>query len=185
MSKISEMINSLKSRKEQLEKIKKEQDFKRMNNDAGQFYEDSLSLANIATGMVIIIRPDEEFREFVPTKVSHKKICQEIFDQHGIDADFNKYDGDFGDAIAEEYNSIFIRMASIYNGSTIIYFPDHCNDYQIERLEQFNREVLDYNSRHDASQSVSFEYNGKDGKTTNDVNQIIDYLKTNKISEHK
>lgn len=186
MSRITDLIAALKERKEQLEKIKKEQEIRRLNNDAGQFYEDSLNISNMTTGMVIIITPDDEIREFVPSNMSHKKTCQEIFASIGDDrVDFDNCEGDFGDAIAEEYNSIFIRMASVLNGSTIIYFPKNCNDYQIERLEQFNKEVRDYNSRHNNEQLVSFEYNGKDDKTTYDIGPIIDYLKKNKVGEYK
>ena len=91
-----------------------------------QFYEDSLKISNVTNGMVVIIGDD-----FVvpPEKAirgtSHQVVTQEIFDRlamdKGIDPiDFNDIQGDFGDVIPIKYNYIFIRMASILNGPTII-----------------------------------------------------------------
>lgn len=180
MSKISDYIQVLKERRNELERIKREQAIKRMNNDPIQFYEDSMKIARINDGMVILITPDDELREYAPNGTSHKKVCQELIDNiSDKHIDLDKVENDFGDTISKEYDTIFIRMASILNGSTIIYYPDKCSEFQIGKLEEFNDSIKRFNKKIEDGLKVTFEYNGKSDKEANDLDDLIDQLKNN------
>ena len=180
MSKISDYINILKERRNELEKIKKEQDIKRMNNDPVQFYLDTMKISKINDGMVILITPDNEYREYAPNGMSHRKVCQELLDNiSDTHIDLAEVDGDFGDIIPKEFNTIFIRMASLLNGSTVVYYPEKCTEYQIGKLEEFNDSIKKFNSTREDDLKVSFEYNGKDDQEKNNLDDVIAQLKCN------
>ena len=178
MSRISELIGTLKDRKKQLEKIKKEQEIKRMNCDTIQFYEDTAKIAGMSDGMVIIITPDNEYREYSPSGTTYKKVCQEILDNISDEHfDLSRVEGDFGNALPKEFNAIFIRMASILNGSTVIYYPDHCTDYQMQKLEEFNNDVKSFNASRKDGLHTTFEYNGKDDYESHNLDDLIFQIK--------
>ena len=168
-------INILKSFKDKL--LEKEN--KRKKCDIKQFYEDSLNFLNVANGMVILITESEEIRKIAYDKTSHEQVCQDIFDNMDVKhIDFSKINNsDFANFIPKEYNTIFIRMASILNGPTFVYYPDICNNNQIETLEKFNEEVKAFNSTKKKHQQVVFEYNGKSEEIKNDLDELIEKLK--------
>lgn len=175
------LLDSLKEKRSKLVKLKKEQEIRRMNCDTIQFYEDTSKIGGIGDGMVIIITPDNEYRDYAPSGTSHKKTCQAIFDSLDVKhINFSALEGDFGVAIPEEYDSIFIRMASILNGSTVIYYPEHCTEYQIRKLEEFNEDVKTFNSGVKEDMRISFEYNGKGNKEANDLDDVINNIKNNR-----
>lgn len=183
MSRFSETIKTLKEKRAKMAELQKIAEHKRANNDPEQFYEDSLKINNVNDGMVIIITQNEMIKEKAPGGISHRKICQDIFDTIGDKhIDFGKVDGDFGDIISKEYGCIFIRMASILNGSTIIYYPEKCNEFQIGKLNEFNETVKEYNDSKKEEFKVTFEYNGKNDTEYNNLDELIETLSANHIS---
>lgn len=179
MSRENDDINRLKSLKKKLEYLKRKNNNKE-TNDIIDFYEDSLKLKNVIDGMVVIITRDYVVKEKAIGKISHEKVAQEIFDSLPVNhIDFSKVDGDFGHAISTEYDSIFIRMASILNGPTIIYYPESCNEYQIKKLEEFNNSVKEFNSSKKELYKVKFEYNGRSDEDKTDLDELIEELKGN------
>lgn len=177
MSNENKRISFLKRLREKLLEEKKDA---LPRDEIIQFYEDSLKLSNVTDGMVFIIGDD-----FVvpPEKAirgtSHQVVAQEIFDKLAMDKgiepiNFNDIQGDFGDVIPTKYNYIFIRMASILNGPTIVYYPDVCSDFQIKQLEEFNNKVKTFNEREKNTYKVEFEYNGRnDEQVTSDLDELI------------
>ena len=163
-----------KLRKKLLESKKEVQN----RDEIVQFYEDSLKISNAADGMVLII--GDNFT-IPPRKAlrgtSHQVIVQEIFDELANNnrinpINFNDITGDFGEIIPQNYNYIFIRMASILNGPTIIYYPENCSEYQIEQLKEFNDKIKAFTMAN--AQSIEFEYNGRnDEQITNNLDELI------------
>lgn len=149
-------------------------------NEIIQFYEDSLKLNNVADGMVIIITENNILYEKVPKNISHQRAVQELCDTlPGEHIDLSKVEGDFGHAIPLEYNSIFIRMASILNGPTIVYYPELCNEFQIKKIEDFNNSVKQFNASNKGMYKVNFEYNGKNDDDKTDLDELVEELKGN------
>lgn len=181
MSNENKKISFLKKLKESLLESKKEV---QNRDEIIQFYEDSLKLSNVTDGMVVIIGDD-----FVvpPQKAirgtSHQVVAQEIFDELAIKKriepiNFNDIPGDFGDVIPVKYNYIFIRMASILNGPTIVYYPEVCTEFQIKQLEDFNNKVKVFNESKKNGYKVEFEYNGRnDEQVTSNLDELLEGLK--------
>ena len=183
MSKLSETIKMLKEKRTKMVEMQKEVELKRANNDPEQFYEDSLKINNVNDGMVIIITQDEIIREKAPGGMSHRKICQDIFDAiSDKHIDFSQVDGDYGNFIPKEYGCIFIRIASVLNGPTIIYYPESCNQFQIEKLIEFNEQVKKYNSSKKEELKVTFEYDNKSDEECNSLDELIETLNYNRVN---
>lgn len=183
MSKITSMLSNLKEMREQAIKLQKEANIRRASNDTLQFFEDSLKVNNMNDGMVIIILRDTIIKEKAPNGLSHRKVAQEIFDSLPVKhIDLAKSDGDFGDDIAKEYDCIFIRLVSILNGSSIIYCPEHCNDFQITELEKFNAELKTFNAnkRDNYQAEIQYVYDNAEG---NDLDELIKMLKSKNKSK--
>ena len=182
MSKFTETIKALKDKREKMIELQKQVEIKRLNNDTGQFYEDGLKLNNVNDGMVIIITKNEVIKGKALGGLSHRKVAQDIFDSiSDKHIDFGQVNGDFGDIIPLEYGCIFIRMASVLNGPTIIYYPEDCNEFQIEKLIEFNDNVKKYNALKKDEFKVTFEYNGINDTINNDLDKLIEELKSKKI----
>lgn len=175
---MSNILDLLKEKRKVMKEKQKAENDKRQNNDLIQFYQDSLKFENSTTGMVTLITEDKVIKGFVPAKCSHMKICQELLDAYFPDKKINlsKVDGDFGETIPLEFNSIFIRSSSILNGPTIIYYPHVCNKYQIEKLSEFNEQIKEYNSGKREIAQVFFEYNGKSDDVVNHLDSLIGTL---------
>lgn len=179
MSENKDNVNKLKGLRKKLEYLKKKNDSKE-KNDIIDFYEDGLKLKNVANGMVVIITRDYVVNQKSIGKISHERVAQEIFNNLPVNRiDFSKIDGDFGHVISTEYDSIFIRMASVLNGPTIVYYPDVCSDFQINKLEEFNNYVKEFNSSKKELYRVKFEYNGRSDEDKNDLDELIMELKRN------
>ncbi len=180
MNKITKTIKILKEKREKILELEKEKNIKRANNDPKQFYEDSLKISNINDGMVIIITDCQVIKEKATGGISHRKVVQEIFDTiSNKNIDLSKVDSDYGDVITKEYGYIFIRMASVLNGSTIIYYPNICNDFQIEKLTEFNNQIKEYNDTHNIK--VTFEYNENKQPIQNNLDELITELNSKNI----
>ena len=170
-------IKVLKELRSKLINAKKIQN--KTNSDIINFYENSLKIRNVLDGMVIIIGDTFIEKKIAPGKISHEKIVQEIFDNLDVEqTDFSKVSGDFGEEIPLKYGYIFIRMSSILNGPTIVYYPEVCNEYQLEQLIKINNEIKQFNSSKSTDYNIMFEYNGKSGDISNNLDEIIDKLKT-------
>ena len=154
-------------------------------NEIIQFYEDSLKYnifdnKKLPNGRVIIITENNVIIEKAIGEISHKRVAQEIFDSLQVKhIDFSSVDGDFGHTISMEYGYIFIRMASILNGPTIVYYPEVCNEYQIRKLEEFNNSVKQFNSSKKELYRVNFEYNGRNDEDKTDLDELVEELKGN------
>ena len=58
-----------------------------------------------------------------PKNLSHKKACEMLLsEKYGEELTFKDH-GTYGDEIPEKFDTIFIRMAAIINGISIIYYP--------------------------------------------------------------
>ena len=181
MSRFSETVKTLK--REKMAELQKMIELRRNNNDHLKLYKDSLRINNVNDGMVVIITPNEVIKEKAPRGISHRKVCQDIIDTiSDMHIDLGKVDGDFGNVIPREYGYVFIRMASVLNGSTIIYYPDKCNEFQIEKLTEFNNIVKEYNASKRDEFKVTFEYNGKNDTEYNNLDELIKTLNSNRIS---
>ena len=183
MSKISIIISNLKEIRRQALQLQKEINIKRANNDICQFYVDSLKINNMNDGMVMIILKDKVIKEKALNGVSHRKVAQEIFDSLPVKhIDLSKATGDFGDDIAKEYDCIFIRLVSILNGSSIIYCPNECNQFQIDELKKFNQALKTFNSdeKHTYKAESLFMINGNEG---NNLDELIEMLQDKKKSK--
>ena len=184
MSKDNDKIKKFKDLKEKLKYLKSKSDNKE-KNDVLDFYENSLKYnifdnKKIADGMVIIITENDVIIEKAIGEISHKRVAQEIFDNLPVKhIDFSTVDGDFGHTISMEYGYIFIRMASILNGPTIVYYPEVCNEFQINKLEEFNNSVKQFNSSKKDLYRVKFEYNGRNDDDKNNLDELIEELKSN------
>ncbi len=180
MSRINTFINNLKEMREQAISLQNELNIKRANNDIDQFYEDSLKVSNMNDGMVVIILKDKVIKEKAPNGLSHRKVAQDVFDSLPLrHIDLSKSPGDFGDDIAKEYDCIFIRLVSILNGSSIIYCPEECNEFQIAELEKFNQLLRTFNAnKKDIYKAdVLFKINDYEG---NSIDELIEMLKEKK-----
>ena len=180
MSKLTESIGILKQKRAEAINLQKQIQEKRANNDVFQFYVDSLKFSNVNDGMVIIITDKDVIKEKAIGGISHKKIAQEILDNvSDKHIDLGASDGDFGDDIPLEYGYIFIRMCSVLNGPTIIYFPQKCNDFQVDELSKFSEDTKAFNSTQKRDEfKISFEYNGKNDEVANDLDDLVARLNT-------
>ena len=183
MSRITSILSNLKEMREEAIKLQKEANIRRANNDTFQFFNDSLKVSNMNDGMVIIILNNTVIKEKAPNGLSHRKVAQEIFDSLPVKhIDLAKSDGDFGDDIVREYNCIFIRLVSILNGSSVIYCPEHCNEFQIAELEKFNTELKIFNAgkKGNYQAEVQYMYNNTEG---NNLDELIQMLKNKSKSK--
>jgi len=178
MSNENKKISFLKKLRESLLESKKDAQIK---DEITQFYEDSLK--HVTDGMVVIIGDDFMVPPQKAIKgTSHQVVAQEIFDELAINKgiepiNFNDIPGDFGDAIPVKYNYIFIRMASILNGPTIVYYPEVCNEFQIKQLEEFNNKVKAFNESEKKGYKVEFEYNGRnDEQVSSNLDELLEIL---------
>ena len=173
-------INELEKRKKELLKEKK------IINEVIKFYNDSLKFINlltgeIADGMIIIITEDNIFSKYSPGRISHAMATNDLFDELSIDhPDFNKCSGDFGNIVANNYNYVLIRMASILNGPTLVYYPVNCNEYQITKLEDFNNIVKSFNSSKKRKHNINLEYNSQSGEVNYNLDSLIEEIKKKK-----
>ena len=178
---IKDYISELKKKRLELMELKRKENINRLNYDVYQFYKDSLKLSNATNGMVIIITPENEHREIAIGSDSHRQIAQDMFDRMDVNhIDFSNVDGDFGDVIPKEYNSIFIRMASIMNGPTIIYLPDNLNEFQLDRLKLFNEDIKRFNKDNKEEFKVCFEYHNKEKDIEHDLDDILSTISIDK-----
>lgn len=175
---MSNMIERLKERRQKTIKIREEENRKRQNLDVEQFFKDSLKMENAADGMVILITENSVEKRLSPKGISHKKVVQDMLDEmYDKHIDLSKEEFDYGDVIPLEYNCIFIRMASILNGATVVYYPDICNEYQIMELEKFNEQIKSLNNS-----KINIEYRNQTDFPNKDLDELIQIIKTNQAN---
>lgn len=174
MGKLKSTIESIKEKRERLLELKKKAQEKRDNCDTVQFYEDSIKISNFHEGMVIIITKDKIIRERAPKNLSHESIAEsiigDIFDEN---VNFHDVDGDFGNIIANKYGCVFIRMVSVLNGASMIYYPSSCSDFQISELIKFNDEVKLFNTNKRDNLKACFDYYDKGDVIENNIDNVI------------
>ena len=175
MGVINDLIENYKKQKEGLELTKK----KRENCDICQFFMDSMNFKNGADGMVIIITKDKVYRKLAPKGITHKRIAQDIvdsfFDKH---IDLNRAIGDYGNLFPDE-GIVFIRVAALINGPSIIYYPNDCNDFQINELNKINDEVKEFNTNNENQYQAVFEYSGQTSIGARDLDEVLRFVSTN------
>lgn len=172
---MSNMIERLKAKREKTIKIREEENKKRQNLDIDQFLKDSLKVENAADGMVILITENSVEKRLSPKGISHRKVVQDMLDEmYDKHIDLSEVEFDYGDAIPAEYNCIFIRMASILNGATVVYYPDICNEYQIKELEKINEQIKSFNNS-----KMYIEYRNQTDFPNKDLDELIQIIKSN------
>ena len=176
MSVINDLIENYKKQKEGLELTKK----KRINCDLCQFYIDNMNFINGANGMVIIITKDNVYRKLAPKGITHKKVAQEIIDNYfDKRIDLNSAVGDYGNLFPEE-GIVFLRVAALVNGPSIIYYPNDCNDFQINELNKINDEVKEFNTSNGNQYQAVFEYLGQTSIEAHDISEVIEIVSSNR-----
>lgn len=171
---MNNMIEKLKEKRKKLKEIEN----KRNNNDIEQFYDDSLKISNATDGMVILITENSVIKEKSPKGMSHLKTTQDIINNNNFEyLNLASIPGDFGNYIPMKYNTVFIRISSIINGPTIIYYPHICNEYQIEKLNEFNNIIKKFNINKNEYEKITVEYNGKSDDIKDNIDELLETLR--------
>lgn len=172
---MSNLLEKLREKRERTINLKKEENEKRQNLDIEQFYKDSLKMGNASDGMVILITENSVEKGLSPKGISHRKVVQEMLDEmYDKHIDLSKFEFDYGEEIPIEYNCIFIRMASVLNGATVVYYPDICNEFQIKELEKFNDQIKLF-----ADSKIYFEYRNQTDFPNKNLDELINIIKSN------
>lgn len=175
MNVVNSLFEKYNNRKNELEEVKN----KRRKCDICQFFMDSMNFKNGADGMVIIITKDKVYRKLAPRGITHKKVAQEIVDNYFEKRiDLNSTNGDYGNLLSNE-GIVFIRVAAIVNGPSIIYYPNDCNDFQISELNKINDEIKEFNTSNGNQYQAGFEYSGQTSIEAHDIDEVIKYVSTN------
>ena len=187
MGKIFDYIATLKQKREELKKKQKEANERRANLDTIQFYEDSTQLDNVMTGLSILIADEATNRALAKGGYTHLQACREILRGLGLEQYYEPTNtGDFGQEIADKYHCVFIRAASIDLDSTVLYYPEHCTDFQMEQLKKFNEEIKTFNLNPKNREKnniiwICYEMDGEEYKKDN-LDELIERLEKQKKS---
>ncbi len=147
-----------------------------------QFYEDSTTFRKHKNGLAIIIMDNVEERRLAVSWEMHIEAVEKILNSFGIKDKLSSIDGDFGAIIAKKYHCVFIRAAAADKYS-LVYVPDDCTDFQVERLKKFNDDVKEFNSTREGQYAVNLCYLLNDEENDcHNLDRLIDYLEKKKSS---
>ena len=170
------LVDKLRAKREELLKAKELQERVYQKNSVYLFYEQSNRLANANKGHVYLITPDEVLEDETPSKISHKTVCKKLLsEKYHEEVDFSGYP-DFGTAIPEKYNTLFIRMVSILNNVSMLYYPKKINEFQLRELKKFKEQLDDYNSLHKDLEQAVIIYKDENGNESRDLDALIRHL---------
>ena len=171
------LIDTLKKKREELLAANERRKHLYEENSVYQFYEESLQFANSTNGRVVLITPDTLLTGDAPKGISHKKVCETLLgNQFNRNVNLDSVEGDYGHFIASEFNTIFIRMVSIINNVSVLYYPSNITEYQLKELKKFKEQLDEYNAlhkKHEAAEIVFMDSNGNESK---DLDGLIESL---------
>lgn len=171
------LIDRLRKKKEELLAAQARQKLLYEENSVYQFYDKSLKISNSTNGRVVLITPEVILTGDATRGISHKKIC-ELLLSHELNKEINldNLEEDYGNYISCEFNTIFIRMVSIINNVSIIYYPNNINEFQLKELKKFKEQVDEYNALHKSSEMAQIVFTDSDGKESKDLDFLINNL---------
>ena len=180
MGKFEGLINKYKEIKQKAENAKiarREANERRARYDTKQFYEDSLQVDNLMTGMAVIVTDNSVMKEYTEGGTTHLGAVRDIFQSLGIKNNLYSVSGDFGNIVANEYHCVFIRAEAASYGPTIVYVPETITPFQLEQLKKYNEEVKEFNLLHKKEDAVMFCYQlGEDEIEKNNLDELIESL---------
>lgn len=169
------LIDQLKKKREELLAAKERQKRLYADNSVYQFYEESLQMANSTNGRVVLITPDTLLVGNAPKGISHKKVCESLLgNQFNRELNFDSVEGDYGHYIASEFNTIFIRMVSIINNVSILYYPKNITEFQLRELKKFKDQLDEYNALHKKHEMAEIVFFDSEGNESKDLDGLIE-----------
>ena len=173
------LIDVLRKKREELLAAEARRKLLYEENDVYEFYEESLSFSHATDGRVHLITPDEVLAGKAPKGLSHRKVCEDLLERkYQRDVDLGRVEGDYGYYIAEEFNTIFIRMVSIINNVSVIYYPKEVNEFQIRELKRFKEQLDEFNALHKKGEQAEILYIDSEGNESKDLDALINYLES-------
>ena len=175
MSRITDKINELRTRKQRLEEAQRITHDNRLNKDVKQFYYDSSVLSNYGKGIAIIITPTEEYREFTDLSFDDKKAARIVLHRAtGDKIDFDSSNKDYRDVVTQDYNTVLISMSSVLSKPTEVYVPQNPSDYQIAQIKEFNKQVKEFNDEN--FNRVRLHYDGLGDSVVYNLDALIETI---------
>ena len=153
--------------------------------DVAQFYEDSKRVANVGNGMAILITPEEEERDLTDRTFNDEKAAQIMINRTSKKMDLKSTGKNFIDAVTDDCSSIYISMSSVLSEPTVLYLPETCNEFQVERLKSFNEDIKKFNNNQEGSTRVRLVSDLVGDTILNDLDLVLDNIKVEERQSQK
>ena len=178
------LLDKLRKKREELIAAKKRRELLYQENGIYAFYERSMQLSYSTIGHVYLITPDEVLECDTPSNTSHKMACENLLsEKYHKNVELSDDYRDFGNQVAEEYNTIFVRMVSIVNNVSMLFYPKKINEFQLKELKKFKEQLDEYNAMHKNAEKAEVIFFDLDGNESKDLDKLVDDLEKGLYSE--